>query len=759
MSIHDLKLRLRALIAPRRVERELDEELAFHIECETRKHVGRGLTPAEARTHARARFGSVALAADECRDARGTAFIDTTARDVFYALRAFRRAPLAALTIVATVALGLGLVAAVFTIYSALYLHVDNVRDPAALFEVRRLPVAGSTVWRPLTRAEYDAMKRETSDFLDPAGLEQGIRTRIEGRPANGTLVTGNFFQVLGIGASLGRTLLPADDQRHDARPVIVLSHKGWMKLLAGDDAVVGRTVEINGEPFDVVGVMPEGFRGQGNAAADYWAPLGLARQLRRAGTGEADDLRIETIIGRLKPGVSRETATAALSAWAAAAPNPNGGGRRASMALRPMLPTFSGLVNSLRVFGPIFIAFGLVLMIACTNVANLLMARGVSRQREIGIRLSLGASRARIIRQLLTESLVLAAAAAVCAFAVSRIVLVLGYYLIVTALPPEFAEKTNSAAPAPDWHVAIFLVAGAVVSTVLFGLMPALQATRLELVRTMRGELARDARPRRARHALIATQVGASALLLICAGVFLRSALASAARDPGVRTRDTVTLDIGDEARRAELIEAVRADPTTAAVAFSCPGVLGLTPTTLAEGLGAVPGAPSTRVGVGYQFVSPDYFDVLGIEIARGRGFTETERAASAGVAVVSESIAKRLWPDREAIGQVVRLSARTPGVSDAQSPAPRAFTVVGIARDIRHGLVLTSLTDAGIYLPIAGESAGTSLTVRVHGDPDTARRSLLDRLTRVDPSLSDVRTMRAMTGIRPSPCRRRFG
>lgn len=675
--------------------------------------------------------------------------LDTTARDVLNALRAFRRAPLAALTIVATVAVGLGLLAAVFTFYNALYLHVDNVRDPAALFEVRRLPDAKAAVWWPLTRVEYDAMKRETDVFADVAGVGQRIRTRIEGRLAHGALVTGSFFDVLGIRAALGRTLSPADNQRHEARPVIVLSHKGWMKLVAGDEAAVGRTLKINGAPFEVIGVMPEGFRGQGSVAADYWAPLGLARRFTRDGDGEAENRPIETIIGRLRNGVSRQTATSALSAWVAASPNPNGGRRPASMALRPLLPTLSGLIDSLKVFGPIFIAFGLVLLIACTNVSNLLMARAVSRQREIGIRLSLGASRARIVRQLLTESLVLAVAAAVCAFAVSRIVLSLVYYLIVTALPPEFAEAATVDAPAADWHLVFFLSAGAVVSTVLFGLIPALQATRLELVRTMRGELTRDARPRRARHMLIATQVGASALLLICAGIFLRSALASAALDPGVRTRDTVAIAIGDESKRASLIQAVRTDPVTAAVAFSSPGPLGLPPSTFAEGLDAAPGAPSTRVGVGYQFVSHAYFDLLGIEIVRGRGFSEAERAPAEGVAVVSETIAKRLWPGRDALGQLVRISAPTPGATGGQSPAPGAFTVVGIARDIENSLVLTSVTDPDIYLPISGESAGTSLTVHVHGDPDQARRLLLDRLTHIDPSLDDVKTLRAMTAM----------
>ena len=221
--------------------------------------------------------------------------------------------------------------------------------------------------------------------------------------------------------------------------------------------------------------------------------------------------------------------------------------------------------------FSPIFFAFGLILMIGCANVANLLLARGVSRQREIGIRLSLGASRRRIIRQLLTESLLLALAAAACGLAVSRL------FLDGCALCGDDyraagafwrSDLARFASPAPDWRVLVFLVAGAIVSTVFFGLAPALQATRLELVRTMRGEVTRDARPGRARHALIAVQVGASALLLICAAIFLRGALAAATVEPGVRTSDTVRVSIANEPRRAAVLQAVTAHPLVAAVA-----------------------------------------------------------------------------------------------------------------------------------------------------------------------------------------------
>ena len=562
MNLRDLFLRMRALVAPHRVERELDEELTFHIERETQKHIAAGLSPADARARARARFGPVPLAADQCRDARGIGVVDDLTRDILYAFRTFRRAPLTAITIVATVALGLGLITVVFTIYNIAFLRVDAVRNPGELFAVERPTAPGADASLPFTRAEYDAIRRETAVFTDAFAMLRALRTRIDGRPLTAALVTGNFFPVLGVRAALGRPLTPDDDERSAGRPVIVLSHRGWNKLFAGDPLVIGRSVRVNGLPYEIVGVMPDGFRGLGIGPPDYWAPLALAGQFRDDYAGSEAKIPID-VVGRLKPGMSPESAAAALTVWASGRIDlETSPGRPASIRLRPRQGTSpDDAGEALLVFSPIFFAFGLILMIGCANVANLQLARGVSRQREIGIRLSLGASRRRIIRQLLTESLILALAAAACGLAVSRLFLAGAVYAATTTMPPEIAEQLNVGAPAADWRVVVFLVAGAIVATVFFALVPALQATRLELVRTIRGDVTRDARPDRARHALIAVQVGASALLLICAAIFLRSAFAAATVNPGVRTSDTLMVNIVNEARRAVLLQAVSAD------------------------------------------------------------------------------------------------------------------------------------------------------------------------------------------------------
>src|SRR5688572_11794041 len=459
MNLQDLKLRLRSLVARRAAERELDEELAFHIERETRKHIADGLSPDEARTKARAHFGSAALAAEECRDARGTAFVDDGVRDVLFALRMFRRAPLAALTIVGTVALGLGLVAVVFTFFNVFAFRVDRVPNPHELFAVVR--PTGFDEREGFTYTQYVALRRETNVFSDVFAMMPDIDSRIDGRMMGGTLVTGNFFQAVGVSAALGRTLTPGDDQRAAPRPVMVLSHKGWSRVFANDPAVVGRSLLVNGSPYVIVGVMPDDFRGLSVSAPDYWAPIALLGQFRPIHKDHPDSVAVDTV-GRLKPGMSKETALAGLIVWdssrRAATASERG---RPALALEARDGTIASLDGLLLLFSPLFFAFGLILLIGCANVANLLLARSVSRQREIGIRLSLGASRGRIVRQLLTESVLLALVAAVFGFIVSRIVLEGAIYAVTSTMAPELAEMVRVSVPASDWRVIMFLIGG----------------------------------------------------------------------------------------------------------------------------------------------------------------------------------------------------------------------------------------------------------------------------------------------------------
>ena len=244
----------------------------------------------------------------------GTAFVDDTVRDIFYALRTFKRAPLVALTIVSTVALGLGLVAVAFTMLNALLFRVDAVPDVHEMFAVER-PRTSDGERQRFTRAQFDALRRETNVFTDAYAELSDVDSRVDGRLMFGTFVTGNFFQVLGVSAAMGRALTPADDEPFAGQPVMVLSHRGWDRLFARDPAILGRRLLVNGFTFEIVGVMPEGFRGLTVAPDDYWAPLSMLGHVRPIHRGREATVGLD-IIGRLKPGMSWQTARAGLAVW-----------------------------------------------------------------------------------------------------------------------------------------------------------------------------------------------------------------------------------------------------------------------------------------------------------------------------------------------------------------------------------------------------------------------------------------------------------
>lgn len=740
MGFRDLKLRLRALVTPGRVERDLNDELSFHVERETRKLIDQGLTPHEAHAAARSRFGSVALVADECRDERGTAFVDSTMGDVRFALRSFRRAPLAALTIVGTVAIGLAVVAVLFTILNSFVFRVDAVPAVSEMYGVeKQLESDGQWQFR---RPEFEALRKETRVFTDAYAAVSNVDVRVNGRTMAGTLVTGNFFQVVGVAPVMGRALVPADDDA--GNPVIVLSDKGWRRHFDRDPQVLGRTLRMGTGQFDVVGVMPAGFRGLQFNAPDFWAPLPRLGEFLPAVRGREDTVGLE-VIGRMRPGLSLESARAQIAAWESHFLG--GGGERpdGTIVLEPERGTFPEPAAAVAVFTPLFFVFGLVLLIGCANVANLLLARGVARQREIGIRLSLGASRWRIVRQLMTESCLLALAAAGTAYVTSRIMLEGMFRWFSQALPVDLGDpNVDLSVPAADWRVALFLVVAAMIATALFALLPALQATRIEPVRTLRGELVRDARPGRSRNALIGIQVFASALLLVCAAIFLRSAIASSQFDPGLRTADTVLIDIPSEPRRAAMLQAIASEPTITAHGA-------MRPSMMAAPIRAFGQAGDRRIPVPYKFVSPEYFDVFGIAILRGRAFTAAERDAEALVAIVSESTARALWPNGGGIGETLRLeddAGSGPPSKDASPPPSRLVTVVGIAHDV-PGFRITDSVDVEVFLPTSVNRSQTSVVARVAGDPDLVRQTLLDRLTQVDPNMGMVVTMRTLARL----------
>jgi hypothetical protein len=295
-----LRTRLGSLLFRDSRESELTEELRLHLERETERLRAGGLSPEAARLQALRTFGGVDQIKEECRDARGTAFVDNTVRDILYAFRTFQRAPLVAFTIVSTVALGLALVAVAFTMLNALLFRVDQVPDVHEMFAVERTRNSDGERER-FTRAQFDALRRETDVFADAYAAVSDIDSRLDNRKMFGTFVTGNFFQVVRVNAAIGRALTPADDEPAAGQPVMVLSHRGWDRLFARDPAILGRDLLVNGVTFEIVGVMPDGFRGLTVAPDDYWAPLSMLGHVRPIDRGREANVSVD-IIGRLKP-------------------------------------------------------------------------------------------------------------------------------------------------------------------------------------------------------------------------------------------------------------------------------------------------------------------------------------------------------------------------------------------------------------------------------------------------------------------------
>jgi predicted permease len=739
VSWRDVLLRLRAVLAPRRVERDLDDELTFHVEMATRKHMAKGMPEAEARVRARARFGPAALAADACRDVRGTTAVAGLGRDFTYAWRTLRRSPLSTALIVATLALGLGLVGAVFNPLSAFALHADAVSDREGLFALE----PGENRF---TLPDLQALRDGTTVFSALSARLLDISSRVDGRMMHGALVSGTFFTVAGVDAVLGRTLTPADDGAAPGRAVLVLSDRAWRRHFQRDPAVIGRRLTINDVSYEVVGVTPPGFRGLDLFASDFWAPLAGLGQIRPIHAGREDRVAVG-IVGRLAPGVSRAQAQAALAVWASRhRPSATGRVDPAAIRLEPLGGAVGVTLGGFARLLPLFVPFTLVLVVGCANVANLLLARAVTRQRELGIRLAIGASRSRVVRQLLIESALLTLVAAACAVGVTRAIVVGITSALHRTLPPELLELATFEAPPLDGFVVLFIVASAFVAAAGFGLLPALSGTRLDLIRVMRGERARQARPGPARGSLIAIQVAASAFLLVGASLFLRATLRDVESTP--LRADAVVVDGVKDHHRAAAVAATATAPGVRGIAASWPNA-----PMMGEGRPVhVSSVERRREPITFRMVSAGYLEVYGIVLRRGRAFTDAETASRAPVALVSESMARRFWPNGDAIGQRLQLDfppdAFRPG---DPSMTARGVTIVGVTADVGPFRVMPA--EAPLYLTGDATMAKATIAARVEGDVESMRRLLHERVVAIDPGVPLVVSTRSIQALETYP------
>jgi predicted permease len=661
--------RLRQLVQRRKFESELADELRIHREMAEDAARRAGAAPEDARRQSARAFGGEALALEDSRAVWRFAWLDSLAQDIRYALRGFRKSPGFALTVVGTLGLGLGILATSFSVFSAEVLRPFAVRDPWSLYgfywgSQRGIAHLGLT-WR-----EFTDLRKQKAAFSEVLGT-QTASVAIAGKPEIVEAVSGNYFTMLGGRICMGRPILESDDAP-GAAAIAVAGHDMWTRRFGEDPNMIGRKLYVRGRPVEVVGVACPEFNGLQMEHISAWVSLAASGALAGGPElfGPEQPGRLMPV-GRLKPGVTPEGAQAALLTYRRQIGVTWPGGGLPDRVFMVSRATATPLTRqAIAGFLPVFVAFGLILLIACANVSNMMLARCLARRREIGIRISLGAGRGRVVRQLLTESLLLALPAAAAAFGVAWAAVRAVVWLASTlASRAGEANQVRLLDFSPDARVLAFLLAAAGIATLAFGLMPAIQATRSSLVAANRGDFGNDYRPSRLRNALVVVQVTVCSLLLISAAISLRSERAMASQDVGFDPRGGFSVQVADKFR-LPVAERLRAEPRIASVgafrSFAQP----------AEAVGS--GRP---VHTQYFMVSPEYFGIFRIPVVRGRNFSDAEAKAEAAVAVVSETAARRLWPGEDAVGRTVVVPKR--GLAPGAAPGPWSAVVIGVARD----------------------------------------------------------------------------
>jgi predicted permease len=661
-------------------------------------------------------------------------------QDARHAARGLARGPVFALTAILSLAIGIGATTAIFSLVDRLLLaSPPGIGTPDRLVNVGRTNDGrgfDNMSWpnfvdyrdRNATLSGLAAMQFEPR-ALSLAGPEGG-------EAVQGSIVSGNFFDVLQTRPALGRFFLPEEDRTLRSHPVAVLSHRFWRERFNADSSIVARGIVLNGSPFSVIGVASEGFHGPVVTAPDLWVPT-MAAPL----VGLPEDLFTSRgsvwlmAIGRLRPDIGLSQAQADFSTIARqleqSYPDPNQG-QGVRLAPATLFPGDSQRV----VTG--FMAFllalsGLVLLVAATNVAGMLLARAAARRREIAVRLAIGASRARILQQLLTESVLLFVIAGVLGAVVSRW-LVAGLMALVPRLPVQIAVE-----PRIDWRVLAFTLLLSVVAGLLAGLAPALQSTRPSLAPELRTDVGGGLSRLRLRSALLVAQMAFSMLLLVVAGLLSRALMKARTIDPGFDPRNVqiatfdfrlANHDSASGARFGErLLARARALPGVQAAALS--RMLPLDGSGFGLGRIEVPGreAPNPETGwrADWNIVTPGYFDVMRMPLVAGRAFMESDRGGAAEVAIINETLAEAIWPGEEAVGKTFRNDGR-------------AITVIGVARDAKYRS-LGEPARGFVYVPFA-QRYNHAMSLIVRAAPGTviapALRSLVAELDRTLPILN---------------------
>src|SRR5262245_23707125 len=658
--LRTLAAKLRGLFVDRRAEQELDDEIEMHLRLLTERYIRQGMSVEEAARTARRQFGNITLLQELNREMRGIRFIETIFQDLRYGLWMLRRNPGFTFVAVLTLALGIGANTAIFSVVNGVLLRPLPYYDPQQLVYVTGILEGTKGGKRAAGReevsgaADYLHLRAESKSF-DHLVLFMPVQVYLteRGEPErlDALRVTANLFPALGVAPQLGRAFTPEEDKPGVA-PVAILSHALWQRLFGGDPAIIGQSLTSEGRSRQVIGVMPPDFKFL--KKADVLLPRALNVQQFLADAAKGSMLFAGNILGRLKPGISVEQARSELDTILQRLRQDNPQGNYSERAL--VIPLGERLVGNLRLgLLVLFGAVAFILLIACANVANLMLARARVRQKEMAIRAAMGAGRARLIRQMLTESLLLSILGGVAGFFLA----LLGIEALIPLIPDDL---THLKSVGIDAAALGYTFLAALLTGVIAGIIPALQASQIDLNENLKegaGSAAFTARKgaRRVSPSLMISELALTLALLAGAGLLIKSFLQVRAVEPGYNPENLLTMKIPIYTARyspaqkksfyQELLTRINSLPDVKAAAI---GPLPL------NNLMLVSDRPREVSGGSCCFeVSADYFRALGIQLRAGRSFTEYDKETAPPVVVINESRARREFPGEDPIGKQV--------------------------------------------------------------------------------------------------------
>ena len=773
--LYTIPLRLRSLFRRNRIEQELDEELRFHLEQRIEQEIADGKKPEQARYAALRAMQGLDQRKEECRDTRRMSLVDDLWRNLRYGVRGLKRSPGFVATTVITLALGIGANTAIFSLVDTVMLELLPVKAPEQLYFVGHSPQRVSMTWN---YPDYRAMRDRNTVFtglagyslgLEPIGIQAGNATEL----SSGIFVSGNYFNVLGVSAALGRAFNDADDRAPGASPYVVLSYSYWQSHFNGDMQAIGRKLRVNDYPFTVIGVAPRGFAGADVAyKPDLFMPIMMRSEVLHIPFASWNDRHNwwMAAVGRLKPGASIQKAEGELfsickhqeSAERRSLANPQLANTADQVVLEPAARGFSYLAGQLKKpLSILFVIVAVVLLIACANVANLMLARGATRRREIAVRLALGANRRRVISQLLTESMLIAFLGGACGILVS----LAGIHVLLRFVPQSGSQLVNGINATLDWRVLAFTVTVCILTGLLFGIVPAWQSTRPDLVRPLKEDVPGSTATRfTLRRGLVVLQVGLSLPLLVGAALFARTLGNLRERDTGFAPKNVFVASV-DPTRFGYTGQRTRDfyDRLCARTA-ALPGVRAaslalLTPLTGSSWNGSVTVEGYTwkrgeRNKIWLDAVGPRYFDVIGTPLLLGRDFTDLDNPATAielpdhivpgqqlpdqpgrHVAIVNETFARHFFGDRGAVGMHVAMGG----------PFRNSYEIVGVVKDARYFSVRNA-ADSMMFIPVWRRfAAQRELVIRASGSMPQLSDLLRRQIHELNPAipLLNIRTL----------------